>query len=175
MSKWISGQPVTRFRAISLRDSKLFFAADTSTYNGTLTTETLTAARTWTLPNETGELLTRASAGLANGSLLITTDDSVYATAIDLIFGTTEIYINTVEKNTGNTDSTISISGVLATDLMLVGMLGTSQLAGGTLILGPTAIPSATRSEMWHVHLANISAESINPAATTTVSYLVIS
>jgi len=85
------------------------------------------------------------------------------------------MYINRVAKNAGNTDSTIEVSGLLATDIMFVASNSTAVLAGGTLIVGPSAVHSASRSEMWHVHLQNISGTSFNPAATVTVSYLIIS
>lgn len=173
MAKWISGQPYTRFRAIRLKDNKLSWKS--GVYSGLLTTETLTADRTWTFPNETGELLTRGSEEIDSGTIVITSDSSVYSRTLDLLYGTAEIYIPRVEETTGNTDATIFIDGALANDLVFLSATGTSLLTGGTLIIGGV-YKMEERSEYWNVLLQNLDdTEPINPAATSEVSYLVIS
>lgn len=168
MAIWSGGVPYTRFRAVRVKDGKVQFVS--GSYAGTQATETLTADRTWTFPDNTGQVLTTSSTDISGGSLVITTNDSTYTTSHDFLFGTTEFYVPRVLKH-AFTSTGVTITGATVGDLVFVALDGTIS---GSMAFGGGAVNA---SNVATVICQNISEESWGLAVGSTLSiqYLVIS
>ena len=146
---YISGVPYTGFNAVNVRKGKVRLEDTGSAYGGIVVPTTLTADRTYTLPDSTGTIaLTNSVTGATTGTISISSKDSIACNAVG--------------------SSLYALTGIGVTNVLLWALQSTASIEAVPLAITPVA-------NGLQVMFANLSTNSVATGGrAVTVSYMYI-